>query len=174
MELLVFSQGVVATWPDLKKKHTTICFATLFDCLNFTGGASTWEDPHSRLLCCVRIVLKDSSFMASYNVQDATRKSSTECLQHMSAPFKSSSFLLFIEVVRGQTWTTIRDTKTTMENCPHFLIKCPVYLVSLHAIFWGLPWSATLPQLFSTVSAITVNGCRLPVSVVQTEILCTI
>ena len=29
-----------AIWPDLEKKHGTICFATLFDPLNFTGGAS--------------------------------------------------------------------------------------------------------------------------------------
>ena len=33
-------RGMLATWPDLEKKHTTMYFSTLFDRLNFTCGAS--------------------------------------------------------------------------------------------------------------------------------------
>ena len=43
-------RGMVATWPDLEKKHATICFATLFDHLSFTGGASPGKT--YRADCC--------------------------------------------------------------------------------------------------------------------------
>ena len=35
-----FLRDMVATWPDLEKKHPIICFAKLFDHLNFTAGDS--------------------------------------------------------------------------------------------------------------------------------------
>ena len=53
-KLTVFlsSRVMVATWPDLEKKHTTICFATLFDHLNFTGGALLGKT-HTAVCCFV-------------------------------------------------------------------------------------------------------------------------
>ena len=116
-------------------RHNLFC--NTYQSLEFHRWGLTWEDPD----CCFfsRIVLKDPRFVASYNVPDwdTTRLSSVKFLQHMCAPIDPTSFLLFSQVERDPMGATFWHRDDYGEFGSHFLMKCPVHLVSLHELFWG-------------------------------------
>ena len=129
---------MVATWSALEKKHATICFTTLFDRLNFTGGASPGKTHTSNMLLCFGIVLKDPRFVGSYNVPDATRSSTVEFLQLMCAPFDLTYPLLFSQVVRDPTGATFRDAEMIMENLVHISRRNAQCILCLFMCYSGV------------------------------------
>ena len=148
LTVFLFSRGTVATWPDLENKHATICFATLFWSLEFHRWGLTWEDPNRWLLLCFVIVLKDPRFITSYNVPDATRSSSVKFLQHMCTirPYLSSALQSSCKGPNVRNVSRCRD-----DHGSHFLMKCPVHLVSSCVILGSSLISYFILTTFSTV-----------------------
>ena len=174
--LPVLERGMVATYPDLEEKHTTICSATLLDGLGFTGSSA--RKIHTPNCCFVLELLKVLSPVTMSQTQRDCPPSNFFIIRVLclTLPLFCSSTKLW-----GTQWV---QRLKTLRWLWRSLFTLPVHLVSL-CYSWVFPdhqlhfndifCRNDLPGDHNGRNDLLGdrNGCRLPVSVVQTEILST-